>query len=467
MRTAERALVLQWPKIGMGLIGILTLLMVTLVFFSLNRDVIYEGVKINGIDVGNKSQQEAVNILETVMKPILQKEKLKITYGNETWEISIEKIGGTFSYYKAVEKAYEIGRKGNPVDRIKKLLDVKENGENIDLEFNFDILALRAFLERIDRQISTPPVNATIKRVGDKFLITPEAPGVGVDIEKAVQQIAEELKAMDFSPKQLSVVEKTPEITEEMLKTINSKWSAFSTVFNTANTGRSENLKIASSAIEGTLLKPGDIFSFNERTGLRIAENGYQEAPVIFKGELVPGIGGGVCQVSSTLYNAALYANLEIVERHNHTIPSTYIKMGQDATVVDRVLDLKFRNNTDGCIYIASWVQGDRIYAAVYGKEREEDIKVKIRSEIVQVIESTTEIVVDPTLPMGQEVIEKEARKGYKVKTYKQVIINGDPQEEELLSFDFYKPENGLIRRGPDNVSANTQDEDFDSVNAM
>jgi vancomycin resistance protein YoaR len=451
----------------MGLIGILTLLMVTLVFFSLNRDVIYEGVKINGIDVGNKSQQEAVNILETVMKPILQKEKLKITYGNETWEISIEKIGGTFSYYKAVEKAYEIGRKGNPVDRIKKLLDVKENGENIDLEFNFDILALRAFLERIDRQISTPPVNATIKRVGDKFLITPEAPGVGVDIEKAVQQIAEELKAMDFSPKQLSVVEKTPEITEEMLKTINSKWSAFSTVFNTANTGRSENLKIASSAIEGTLLKPGDIFSFNERTGLRIAENGYQEAPVIFKGELVPGIGGGVCQVSSTLYNAALYANLEIVERHNHTIPSTYIKMGQDATVVDRVLDLKFRNNTDGCIYIASWVQGDRIYAAVYGKEREEDIKVKIRSEIVQVIESTTEIVVDPTLPMGQEVIEKEARKGYKVKTYKQVIINGDPQEEELLSFDFYKPENGLIRRGPDNVSANTQDEDFDSVNAM
>ncbi|MBA1334887.1 MAG: Vancomycin B-type resistance protein VanW [Firmicutes bacterium] len=463
MSTAERAFAPRWPKIGAGLMGLALLMSLALVFFSLNREIIYEGIKINGIDVGGMSQQEAVNAVEAVMKPVLQREKLTLNYGGGTWEINLDGIGGTFSYYKAVEKAYGIGRDGNPMDRIKKIMDLKENGEEVELEFNFDALALRAFLERIDREISTPPVNATIRRAGEEFIVTPEVYGIGVDIDTTVDEIAADLRRMDFSPKQLVVETKIPEVTGQKLERISSRWSVFSTVFNTQSTGRSENLKIASTAIEGSVLKPGEEFSFNQVTGPRIAENGYQEAPVIFKGELVPGIGGGVCQVSSTLYNAVLYANLEIVERHNHTIPSAYVNMGQDATVVDKVLDFRFRNNTDGHIYIASWVSGNRIYAAIYGEEREEDIKVKIRTETVNVIEPVVETVIDPTLGVGEQVVEKEARKGYRVKTYRQVIINGEPQKEELLSSDYYKPENGLIRRGPDDISANTDVEEADT----
>jgi len=199
------------------------------------------------------------------------------------------------------------------------------------------------------------------------------------------------------------------------------------------------------------------VFSFNGVTGLRIEENGYQEAPVIFEGELVPGIGGGVCQVSSTLYNAVLYSNLEIVERHNHTIPSAYITMGRDATVTDRYLDLRFRNNSDSYIYIASWIEGNRIYAAVYGKKREEDIKVNIRTEIIQQIETTTDIVVDPSLMPGESIVEKEERKGYRIKAYRQVIKDGVPETDEVLSVDFYRPEKGLIRMAPDVYHASTE----------
>lgn len=463
MSTAERALAPRWPKIGAGLMGLALLMSLAVVFFSLNREIIYEGIKINGIDVGGLSQQEAVNAVEAVMKPVLQREKLTLNYRGDTWEINLDGIGGTFSYYKAVEKAYGIGRDGNPVDRIKKIMDLRENEEKIELEFNFDVLALRAFLERIDREISASSVNATIKRAGEEFTVTPEVYGIGVDIDTAVDQIAADLREMDFSPKQLAIETKIPEVTAEMLEKIGSRWSVFSTVFNVENTGRNENLKIASKAIEGILLKPGDVFSFNDVTGLRIAENGYQEAPVILKGELVPGIGGGVCQVSSTLYNAVLYANLEIVERHNHTIPSAYVNMGQDATVVDKILDFQFRNNTDGHVYIASWISGNRIYTAVYGEEREDDIKVNIRTETVSIIEPVTETVIDLTFGVGEQIVEKEARKGYRTKTYRQVIINGEVQKEELISSDYYKPENGLIRKGPDGISANTDSEEADA----
>jgi vancomycin resistance protein YoaR len=345
------------------------------------------------------------------------------------------------------------------VSRIKKILDIRDQGHDLNLEFGYDLLALRAFLQQIDRQISRPAINATIERSGDTFTVTPESKGLGVDVEKTIEQISTELKALDFSPKPVVVFDKIPDITYDMLSGINTRWSVFSTVFNPDNVGRSENLKIASQAIDGIVLGPGQVFSFNDATGLRIAENGYQEAPVIFEGQLVPGIGGGVCQVSSTLYNAALYANLEIVERHRHTIPSAYIDMGRDATVVDKVLDLKIRNNSDGYVYIASWVQGNRVYTAIYGNKREHDIKVKISTEVVEVIEPVTQVVIDHSLPAGQEVVEREGRKGYRVRAFKQVFIDGKAGEPELMYTDLYRPENGLVRKSAKQVNADTSPE--------
>ncbi|MGI6114360.1 MAG: VanW family protein, partial [Mahellales bacterium] len=340
-----------------------------------------------------------------------------------------------------------------------RILDIRERGQDINLEFSYDVLALRAFLQQIDRDISRPAINASIERSGDTFTVTPEIQGIGINVDKTIGQIAQDLKTLDFSPKPVVVFDKIPSITSNMLSDIDTRWSIFSTVFNPENVGRSENIKISSQAIDGMLLGPGQVFSFNDATGLRIAENGYQEAPVIFEGQLVPGVGGGVCQVSSTLYNAALYANLEIVERHRHTIPSAYIDMGRDATVVDKVLDLKFRNNSDGYLYIASWVQGNRVYTAVYGKKRAQDIKVNISTEVVEVIEPVTEVVLDHALPAGQEVVEREGRKGYRVRAYRRVTTDGKAGEIELLYTDLYRPENRLIRRSAQPVVVDSPSE--------
>jgi vancomycin resistance protein YoaR len=151
-----------------------------------------------------------------------------------------------------------------------------------------------------------------------------------------------------------------------------------------------------------------------------------------------------------------LYANLEIVERHRHTIPSAYIGMGRDATVVDKVLDLKIRNNSDGYVYIASWVQGNRVYTAIYGNKREHDIKVKISTEVIEVIEPVIQVVIDHSLPAGQEVVEREGRKGYRVRAFKQVFIDGKAGEPELMYTDLYRPENGLVRKSAKQVNADT-----------
>lgn len=457
MKPAERFSSPAWPKIGAGLAVLACVAVMALAIFMLNRPVIWEGITINGIEVGGKTKQEAIDELRAVMEPFLERERLKVTCGENLWQTSLKDLGGSFDYARAVDEAYSIGREASPIKNIKELLEVRRGGRDLQLEFSFDYLALRAFLENIDRQIAIPPADATIIRNGEEFTVTPETYGIGVDIDTAVRQIGRDLKEMDLSEKQLPLLVKIPEVTADMLKAIDTRWGMFSTRFNAENVNRTKNILLAASAIEGTLLKPGAVFSFNETTGPRTSENGYLDAPVIFKGELVPGTGGGVCQVSSTLYNAVLYANLEIVERHHHSIPSTYIDLGRDATVAGNVLDFKFRNNTDYYIYIASWVQGDRIYAAVYGPEREENLKVKIRTQIVEVIDTTTEIVTDPTLREGEEVVEREGRKGYKVKTYRQVFQGNQMVDEKLISFDYYRPEKRVIRRGPISADAGAE----------
>lgn len=457
MKAVQTTTTVQWSKVGAGIAGLFTVFVLLAGLYILNLDIIYSGVSIEGIDVSGKTRQQAVELLETHMEPLLEREKLAMTYNGDTWDIELENIGGSFDYMEAVREAYETGRTENLPERIREILKVRKEGKDIPLRFRYDVLALRAFIEGIDRLMETSPVNASMTRTGDSFDIIPGRAGVGVDCDLAVKQIDLDLADKDFKPKTLPIIIKEPEIKTEMLEQIDSKWGQFYTVFNTQAKERSSNLKIAADSIEGRLIKPGEVFSFNGVTGLRIEENGYQEAPVIFEGELVPGIGGGVCQVSSTLYNAVLYSNLEIVERHNHTIPSAYITMGRDATVTDRYLDLRFRNNSDSYIYIASWIEGNRIYAAVYGKKREEDIKVNIRTEIIQQIETTTDIVVDPSLMPGESIVEKEERKGYRIKAYRQVIKDGVPETDEVLSVDFYRPEKGLIRMAPDVYHASTE----------
>jgi len=160
----------------------------------------------------------------------------------------------------------------------------------------------------------------------------------------------------------------------------------YSTKFNSSQKERSYNISLSSNAIDGTILLPGDVFSFNEIVGPRSTSAGYKTAPVIFEGELVDGIGGGVCQVSSTIYNSVLKSQLGVVERVNHSIPSTYVPKGLDATVAYGFLDFKFKNTTDFPIYIESFVNKNILTVNIYGHQTN-NREVKLISKVDNVIQ--------------------------------------------------------------------------------
>ena len=216
--------------------------------------------------------------------------------------------------------------------------------------------------------------------------------------------------------------------------------SSFTTE-TTSSANRNTNIRLSAEAINNRTVKPGDTFSFNQATGQRTAEKGYKPAAAIAGGETFDEIGGGVCQTSSTLFNAVARANLKIVDRKPHAWPSNYVEKGEDATVDWPNLDFKFKNNTDWPIYILSWYKDRKVTVEIYGKLLEDGMSIDLVSETTYVKEPPREslYVYNPDLPMGKEEVTVKARTGYTVETYKVWYQNGKEVGRERLHTSQYK----------------------------
>jgi vancomycin resistance protein YoaR len=238
-----------------------------------------------------------------------------------------------------------------------------------------------------------------------------------------------------------------PEVTHRKLQTLGIRTvvASASTTFDPTNFNRTENLRIGAKALDGALLAPGEMFSFNKRIGPRVENLGYKEAPVVINGELVPDIGGGICQVSTTLYHAVLKAGLQVNARSPHSIPSTYVPLGLDAAVVYDYTDFRFTNNTQEYIYISAWLDGDTIYVTLLGLT--EAPKTRLVSRVEEVLPIPQQEVLDPELPLGKRVVEKEGAKGYIVTTWRVVEVNGKEQWQKITSTT-YKPRPEVQRVG-------------------
>ncbi|MGI5876149.1 MAG: VanW family protein [Dethiobacteria bacterium] len=203
---------------------------------------------------------------------------------------------------------------------------------------------VEALVNSLNREILTKPRNAYLDSYTGQTLA--EGYGKKIDVTATVKLI---MNSEPHTVHQPFYITLDPEITEEVYKNINTKIGSYSTWFGGGNRG--ENIRIATYAINNSIVAPGDIFSFNDATKPRTPERGYKLAPIIVGGSVVPGYGGGICQVSTTLYNAVLNANLEVVERYPHSMPVDYVPPGKDATVSD-YLDFKFRNNSNRFVLI-------------------------------------------------------------------------------------------------------------------
>lgn len=413
----------------------------------LDINTIYGGIKIDGYDVSNKTKEQALEYITEIKIPEIDGNSMNLVYGQKVYKVNLTDLGFSYHYNEAIETAFNYGREGGFIKRLKDIKNIKNETKDIKLESYYDKDKIENIVEDISREINTDPIDATFNFNGGNIRTTDDVIGKKVLIDNLNGKIVGNI--YDCNDIDIPIEEIYPNITKGLLTRINGVIGEYSTSFKGSSIDRIENIKVSSKSINGKLLLPGEELSYNNTTGPRESKYGYKEANVIIGGELTPGIGGGVCQTSTTMYNALLLSDLTILERHPHSLPPSYVNYGQDAAVAYGYLDLKFRNDFDFPVYIDSKVIKDRVYIYIYGDLKSKNYTVKINPELVETINPKTEEIYDGSLEPNAKVDIQKGRTGYKVKTYKSIIKNGKVINKNQITQDYYKQKDYIYKAGP------------------
>jgi vancomycin resistance protein YoaR len=362
--------------IGFILVLILiTSLILVLYSYTQDRGVFHTPVKIGEVNLLGLTLEEGKQALERSLNTELQKAiTFEIPGIQQNLQLKLIDLGLVYNLNEVLDKAWNIGREGNLFR--KALSKFKARSSSIiSLQAKWDGQAIKNTLEKTFQSFRLTPKDATFDITDDNQMrIHPEQLGREFDFEALSQEI-KKINLKQTPLPTLTVPIKTtlePYITASKLEAIKitGPLARYTTNFDGSQINRSENIRLAAKALDKKLLAPDEQFSFNSTVGERTAKAGYKEALIIEGNTFTPGLGGGVCQVSSTLYNALTIANLKITERHPHSLPVNYVPPGRDATVSYGVLDLKFKNTSGGYLLIRSSVQGNSITFELYGKTK-------------------------------------------------------------------------------------------------
>ncbi|OGO78742.1 MAG: hypothetical protein A2Y23_10740 [Clostridiales bacterium GWB2_37_7] len=435
-----------------GLAYIIIVLLIAIVVAGavavVQGEEIRANISINGINVSGLSKIDAEKRLKGILQDKIESSFISLKFDSKEWKINYRDLGYSYNIEETVNKAYAIGHEGVLLKKITETLRARFTAQNFELESNYNNEPINKLLTDISKEINQEVVDATIKYTGTSFSVTEEKIGIRLNQEDAASLITEQMNKVEVVVMELPVDIVQPIVKKSDLIVIQDKLGEFSTKFNAADADRSTNIKVATNSANNVLIRPGEVYSVNETLGPRLAKYGYKDAKVIINNELVPGIGGGVCQVSSTLYNAVLLSNLKVIERKNHSLTLSYVGLGRDATISGDYIDFKFMNNTNYPIYIYGEVKGSWVKFTVFGKNEHPDRMVKIVSETIKTIPPTIKIIEDPTLPVGTTIEEKKSHTGYIVKTQRIVYENGKEILRDDLGTSNYRVVNGVIRVG-------------------
>ena len=280
----------------------------------------------------------------------------------------------------------------------------------------------------------------------EPFQIFPEVDGVDFNVEEAKKQLEEDKEEYTIK---LTITK--PKVTVDQIGTeaFPDRLSIFTTRYNAADTNRTTNLRIACNKINGKVLMPGETFSYNKTLGERTPAAGYKNAKVYEAGQVVDGIGGGICQISSTLYNAVLMANLDVTDRSNHQFVTSYLPAGRDATVVYGAIDFQFKNTRKTPIKINAGISGGIATVSIFGIKDENDYTVTFETRTLATLPVTVKYVEDKSLAPGQEVVKQSGHTGVQTETYIIKSKDGKVVSKSLLSKDTYNAMQKIINRGP------------------
>lgn len=418
---------------------------------------IYPGVTAQGIDIGGMTKEEAKNKLTETFKTAIENKKLHIVIEDKQYELIYSDIIPKYDIDGTVEQAYNFGKDNNILKKYMIIKNGNSKKNEIQLEFSYNEEKLKSYEEKLQGDVTQSAKDASINIQKNNIVVKPEIEGRTINLDLLDQKLKENINGELSSENTVTIDMETtkPKVTKEDLSKIKGVMGTFSTNYATSSSGRCNNIEIATSAINGTVVMPGETFSFNDVVGPRTVERGYKEAGTYVGNKVEPGIGGGICQVSTTIYRAAMKANLRSVERTNHSMAVGYIAPGLDATVSYGYLDYKFKNTYDFPIYIQGITSGKVVTYNIYGDPNALNGKTyDMASEILETIPPETKVVPDNSLPEGQEVNEGGGMTGYKAKSYQITYENGVEVNKEVVSTDTYASVGIIIRKGTQQANA-------------
>ncbi len=279
----------------------------------------------------------------------------------------------------------------------------------------------------------------------DPFTIYPEQKGIDFDVESAKALIQETKEQYEI---QLKITNPSKTVKEIGTEAFPDLLGVCKTNYSASNKNRTTNLILAAGKINGTVLLPGEEFSYNGVVGKRTVEAGYKNAATYSNGQVVDDIGGGICQISSTLYDAAVFANMDITVRRNHQFVTSYLPAGKDATVVWGSQDFKFKNSRKYPVRITATVSGGVATVQIWGVKEDVEYDISIETKQISTIKYTTQYVEDPSLPAGTQKVSQAGANGRKVQAYKVMKLNGQVVSRTLLSTDTYRAMTRIVRVG-------------------
>lgn len=408
------------------------------------EDRIKDGIYISGVDVGGMTAAEAEAAVAEYVESLQATTITLLTSGGNEVKVTPADMGMTWENPQVVREAAGIGQDGNVIVRYKMMKDLQHDNVHLDLEFAFDEALIQVILEQDCTAYNTEAINAALSRVEGEFAVQEGVSGYTLDVEASFAMLTDYMAndwAQEPATIELVVVEEKPLGDAQQLAQVTDILGTFTTSYSSSGTARSANVANGCRLIDGITLYPGEEFSTLEAITPFTEKNGYYMAASYLNGKVVDSLGGGICQVSSTLYNAVLLAELDVTQRYNHSMIVGYVSASADAAIAESAnKDFKFVNNTEYPIYIEGITQNKKITVTIYGKEtRSADREVIYQSEVLEVINPPTDVIyVDESQPIGY-IITESAHIGYKAKLWKIVKENGVEVERTQVNSSSYK----------------------------
>ena len=415
--------------------------------------VIPDGVSIAGTSVGGMTVAEAKSVVSDYFA---QYDNVKFTLSANGQEIDATGkdicIGAKNS--DVVSKAATYGSYGNMAERFKANKDLEEGrGKNFTLTLGVDRTALTTYLSSASSKVNDEASDDYLTRENGEFVFHEGTAGVVVQIDESVAIIADYIENQwnkENASIELATVVKEPRGSKEELAEIKDLLGSFNTDYSSSSAARKNNVANGVGFINGTILYPGDEFSVLNTITPFSAENGYMLAGSYENGTTVETYGGGICQVSTTLYGACREAELGIVTRSCHSMIVTYVPPSQDAAIAESGgKDFQIKNNKNYPIYIEGYCDGSKAYFNIYGKEEDDPShSVKYETEITGVTVQNTQWVADPNVPLGKMTTTVSGHTGYTAKLWKVVYENGEEVSREVYNNSKYNPSNRMVTVG-------------------